>query len=29
MEIDSPPQFETKDDEIQYWMDLAQQMYQR
>ncbi|XP_014213657.1 nuclear distribution protein nudE-like 1-B isoform X2 [Copidosoma floridanum] len=29
MEIDSPPQFNCKDDEIQYWMDLAQQLHQR
>ncbi|KAG7210669.1 hypothetical protein KM043_012176 [Ampulex compressa] len=28
MEID-PPEFLSKDDEIQYWMDLAQQMHQR
>lgn len=28
METD-PPQFSTKDEEIQYWMDLAQQWYQR
>ncbi|KAK2577167.1 hypothetical protein KPH14_003324 [Odynerus spinipes] len=28
MEID-PPQFLSKDDEIQYWMDLAHQMHQR
>lgn len=28
MEID-PPQFSSKDDEIQYWMDLAHQMHQR
>lgn len=28
METD-PPQFLSKDDEIQYWMDLAHQMHQR
>ncbi|KAI4492324.1 hypothetical protein M0802_009834 [Mischocyttarus mexicanus] len=28
MEVD-PPQFLSKDDEIQYWMDLAHQMHQR
>ncbi|OXU24033.1 hypothetical protein TSAR_014250 [Trichomalopsis sarcophagae] len=29
MEIDPPPQFNSKDDEIQYWMDLAHQLHQR
>ncbi|XP_011503188.1 PREDICTED: nuclear distribution protein nudE-like 1-B [Ceratosolen solmsi marchali] len=29
MEIDPPPPFNNKDDEIQYWMDLAQQLHQR
>ncbi|XP_058796280.1 nuclear distribution protein nudE-like 1 isoform X1 [Phymastichus coffea] len=29
MEIDPPPQFNTKDDEIQYWMELAHQLHQR
>lgn len=28
MELDTP-QFTSKDDEIQYWMELAQQMFQR
>lgn len=28
MEID-PPEFLSKDDEIQYWMELAHQMHQR
>lgn len=28
MELDTP-EFTSKDDEIQYWMEVAQQMYQR